>query len=143
MSGPFPSIGTISGIIDYGNSLDISHSKLHFKGFAPSNGRQIIINYTSVLDKYFDLITKNLTVYTMTDLDFQKYKFQPKLLSYDMYGTTELWSAILKVNNLFSASQFTQQTINIFNSQIFEILNEILILEAPEIKKNNSEIYKK
>jgi hypothetical protein len=131
---------TIQDLIDYGKSLDISHDKLHFKAkIENTDGSVTIINYTSILDKYMDYLLPVTKVVTLNDQEYAKYKFQPKLLSFEMYGTTELWSLILRINNLTSAAQFTLKTLKLFTTDVFEILNEIIILEGDEINKNRTE----
>lgn len=135
---------SIQDIIDYGKKLDISHSKLHIKSnFLDDKGDNIIINYTSILDKYYDLVMKSVITYSMTDDEYIKYVYRPKTLSYDLYNTVELWSAILRINNLFSAAQFNKQVVKVFSTDIFEIINEILILEEKAIKENNKAVYGK
>lgn len=131
---------TIQDLVTYGYQLPISHGKLHYKKSFTENNDILIINFNSILDKYWDYLQKIVVPKTLNDVDYNKYKFQPKRLSFEIYGTTELWSAILRINQLTSASQFTKQTINLFTMDIFEVLNEILILENTHIKENNKEI---
>ena len=132
---------TITELIDYSKSLNISHSKIHIKSkFSDSSGNSIIMNYESLLNKYRDYLNKIIVTRTLTDAEYAKYKFQPKLMSYELYGTTELWSSLLSINNLTSASQFTMQKLKLFTYDIFDVINEILILEDDEIKSNNAEI---
>lgn len=137
------STSTITEIISFGESLDFSHAKLHLKAkfTADSDSHTVILNYESLLDKYTDLINKHVTSVTLSDADYAKYKYQPKLLCYDTYGTTELWSSILRINNIMSASQFTLQTLKMFTSDIFDVINEIFILEEDTIRDNNAEVY--
>lgn len=132
---------TISELVDYSKSLNISHSKIHIKGkFVDNNGNSIIMNYESLLNKYRDFLGKIIITRTLTDAEYAKYKFQPKLMSFELYGTTELWSSILSINNLTSASEFTMQKLKLFTYDIFDVINEILILEDDEIKANNAEV---
>jgi hypothetical protein len=131
---------TISDLIEYGKSLDISHDKLHFKAkIENSDGSITIINYMSLLDRYMEYLNPVIKTVTLSDAEFSKYKFQPKTLSFEMYGTTELWSLILRINNLTSAAQFTLKTLKLPTTDIFEVLNEIIILEMDEVKKNRTE----
>lgn len=137
-------MATIESLIEAGKALDISHDKLHSKAFFIDNNKnRIITNYTSLLDKYSDHIAKFIVTVELTDLEFEKYRFQPKLLCYDYYGTTELWSHILRINNLTSVTQFTKQKIKMFTEDIFDIINEIFILEEDTITKNRLEAYGK
>ena len=71
-------------------------------------------------------------------LNYEKYKFKPKSLSMDLYGTTELWSAILRINDIISISEFSLKKIRLFTTDILSVLNEVLILEEGNIKENKS-----
>jgi len=134
------SCNTIDQLIEYGKKLDISHDKLHIKqSIKDPNGNIIIINYSSLIDKYYYFLEKIIKTVTLSDAEYQTYKFQPKMLSYKMYGTTELWSAILRINNLTSASEFKLKTLKLFTLDIFDMLNEILILEEDALKQNRME----
>lgn len=132
---------TITELVDYSKSIAISHSKMHIKSkISDSSGNNIIMNYESLLNKYRDYLQKIIITRTLTDIEYAKYKFQPKLMSFELYGTTELWSSILSINNLTSASEFTLQKVKLFTYDIFDVINEILILEDDEIKANNAEV---
>lgn len=131
---------TIEEIIKYGNSLPISHDKIHLKSsLIDGTGKQIIVNYSSFINKYIDFLQSIIVEINLSDEEFEKYKFQPKLLSFELYGTTELWSSILTLNNLSSATEFTKKKVKLFTKDIFRFLNEILILEDENIKENKKE----
>lgn len=133
---------TIQRLVDYGNGLDISHGKLHTKAtFTDSSGDKIIINYMSILDKYRDLINLHTTRVNFTEAEQMKYRYQPKRLSMDLYQTPELWSSILQINNIISTAEFTPKSLLVFTPDIFDVLNEILILEDTYIKENNAQVY--
>jgi len=74
-----------------------------------------------------------------TDNDFRKYKFQPKKLSLILYQTTELWSLLLKLNNMSSILEFTKKDILVPPANvIFNLLNEVIILEKKQITANKA-----
>ena len=128
----------ISDFKEYSTSLDISHSKLHLKTrLSFSSDYNFIINGSSITNKYYPKILAVCYDRTFNDLEFLQYKFQPKKYCYDEYGTTELWSLLLKINNMTSAMEFTKKTIKVFDGdRLIEILNDILILEANNITLN-------
>lgn len=43
-----------------------------------------------------------------------KYFYRPKSISYQIYGTTELWLALLRLNNMASSSDFNKPLIYIY-----------------------------
>jgi len=136
-------ISNLQDLIEYGKNLNISHGKLHYQSTFDTSDSTIILNHISILDKYNDYLKKIIVNVTLTDDEYFKYRFQPKRLSYDIYGTTELWSLILKINNMVSAIQFTELKIKLFTQDIFDVINEILILEDSEIKANRQFVHQK
>ena len=40
--------------------------------------------------------------------------YKPKMLSYELYGTTELWLAILRANNMKNISEFHYPIIKVY-----------------------------
>jgi len=131
---------SIDDIIEYGKGLSISHDKLHLKGkITDPEGNSIIVNYSSLVDKYMNSLKPYIVDVTLNEEEYLKYRYQPKALSLDLYNTTELWSLILKINNISSISEFNLKTLKLFTKDIFRILNEILILEDDNIKTNKNE----
>ncbi len=133
----------ISDFKKYSESLDISHANMHLKSKIKSedNKKELIVNTTSFYNKYYWPIYNISFIRTFTDSEYLKYKLQPKLYCYEEFGTTELWSLILKVNNMTSTTQFNIKKIRTFNKEeIFKILNEIRILEQKNIDDNAMEI---
>lgn len=54
----------------------------------------------------------------------ERFFYQPKTLSLELYGTTELWLALLRVNNMRNITQFHLPTIKIYNpTDVKELIN--------------------
>lgn len=136
MSYDITRASSIQDLIEIGYRMPISHGKLHFHTASIENNDKIIINYQSIVDRYADYLNKIIVDYTFTDEEYLKYRFQPKLLSQDMYNTIELWSLILRINNIVSVIGFDKQKIKLFTEDIFDVLNEILIMESDDIRDN-------
>ena len=130
----------MSDLEKYGKGLDISHSKLFLKSKIDTPKGKIIVNTIALTTKYLDVLKKSCILTTLSDSDYLYYKWQPKLYCYNVFGTTELWSLLLRVNNLISASEFTLQTFLTFSSKTIPIINEMLILEESNILNNQYEI---
>lgn len=139
----FESCDSISSIIEYGKSLDISHSKLYLKSkIQKPNGNKIIFNSISFGSKYLPLILKHCSDTTLSESDHVKYRYKPKFYCYDHYGTVELWSLLLKVNSMVSTTEFNKRTIKTFGPKIMDVINEILIIESDNINKNINNLRK-
>lgn len=94
-------------------------------------------------EKYRGLILNNCVKVKIPEKSFLKYRYKPKLLSYDLYGTIDLWHLLLWVNNMYSVTQFNQQSIYIFNPNNISILIRIISNETEallENKKNTPKI---
>lgn len=129
---------------DYEYNKDITHSKLHHKSIlAVEKNRHIIMNTISIPNKYIFFIQDATHVIELDDRDYDNYRFQPKKFCLDKWGDVELWSLLLKVNNMLSVTDFDSRRIRIFNPDIFEILNEMLILEQDAIDRNEDRISKR
>ena len=140
MTNGINSYTTISSLSEYEDRLNLSHNKLFLKSLIKSEDNNLIINSTSLANKYYDYILKSVVTVTLKNNEYMKYRYQPKLFCNDMYGTTELWSLLLKVNNFNSVSEFNTKKIKAFDTNIFKILNEILINENDNINENNENI---
>lgn len=131
---------TVSSFKSYEKNIEISYAKTFLKSVVKSDDDNLIVNYTSLPNKYYDYIKAIVKQIELSDDELIQYRYNPKLYCYRYYGTTELWSLLLKVNNMTSAIDFTKKKINVFTEEIFSILNEIFILEKENIVKNNSYI---
>ena len=134
------SVTKLSEFGSYAKSLDISHGKLHLKSKLNISENSIIVNSTSLGNKYWDFILKTTYKTTLTDREFIEYRYQPKKYCYHMFGTTELWSLLLKVNNMTSISEFNTKKFLTFHESIFTVLNEIIILEDDAIAENTASL---
>ena len=97
-----------------------------------NSGRIIEIPFRSLTNKYRNFLSEIITATYIDGTDIAKYKFNPKMLSYDLYGTTEYWNDILILNNCVSITQFQPSGyVKVYNSRLLkEYLNEIMILEG-------------
>lgn len=112
---------------------EISYRTLHSVGniLDASTKNNIIIPYISILSKYRHFLKKYTINVRMDDVLCRKYVYNPKLLSYDIYGTTELWAELLRINNCSSTIEFKFRKVKIYDpTKLKDIINEIMILEG-------------
>lgn len=76
----------------------------------------------------------------LTDEDVEKYKYKPKLMSADLYGTTEYYYIILMLNNMYDQKSFVNiKNLNLLGKkQLQECISEIYSSESANIEKYNS-----
>lgn len=66
----------------------------------------------NVISDYVDDIRKDYcSNVSLSDSEFIKYKYKPKLLAYDIYNNAELGTLILIINDMYSVRQFSKKKI--------------------------------
>lgn len=77
----------------------------------------------------------------LTNDEFDKYKYKPRLLSIDLYGTTELFFVILAVNGMASEKEFSKQTIKLIPvSTLKDMMQQVYANEKQHIRSYNSRL---
>lgn len=113
---------------------EISYKTLHPEAILQDrhSGRNLLIPFSSLTNKYKDFLATIITSTDLDEKDARKYLYNPKLLSYDIYETTEFWNDLLIINNCYSIFEFApRKNFRYYDpSQLKEVLNEILILEG-------------
>jgi hypothetical protein len=96
---------------------------------------------TNLLYDYIKELKSISQLVTMTDLEYIKYIYKPKLLANDVSGSSELYFVILALNNMCNIKEFTLRKIYLLSkSNMNEILNYIYNAEKDFIQKNRSKI---
>ena len=134
---------TISDYTKAYKEESVTFASLHLKEVdIKINGEKIILLSDSILDKYTDVLNEYLVTKTLTDSEYNKYQYNPKLLSYALYGTVELWFLILYANQLCSVTQFHINPVKVYSSGVIKVIQSILNLEKPVIDANEEEVKK-
>ena len=79
-------------------------------------------------------------VVKLSDKELARFKYNPKALSYYLYGTTELWFLILRLNEMYSISEFSNDTIKLYSNTILRKISEILNAEEDRRNVNEDEV---
>lgn len=130
---------TIPDTIEAAKNAPITHDKLYLSAICDSSIDKslVIFNMNSMISKYLEEVKKNhIQKVALTQEEAARYRFNPKLLCYDMYNTPELWSSLLLINNIISQADFTLTTLYVFKPSIIEFIEEILVLEENNINEN-------
>lgn len=123
---------TITEQIEQAKEYEISYRVLHPSATLHDNdsNRDIIFPFSSILNKYKDFLFKIIIEMNLSEEDILKYEYKPKLLSEELYGTTELWDTILILNGFVSVSEFKPKKIKVYDPNRFKsFINEIMFLE--------------
>lgn len=134
---------TVEDFIELGKDLD----DLQYSKFAilsnPVSGVPNPIWYPehNVIYDYEEEFKKLSLDVIMTDEEFLKYRFKPKLLAYDLYGSTELYFVILYTNGMYSIKDFNRKDIKLLKkSDMIGILEAIYNAERNYISTNRANI---
>lgn len=92
-----------------------------------------------VLNDYFDEI-KALTVdIELSDVEYLKYRYRPKLLAFDLYANTELGFLILMINDIFSIRDFNLRKLKLIpKTSLSTLLTNIKSAESKFIENYNT-----
>ena len=119
--------------IENAKSLEISYRTLHEQAILKDkiSGRNIQIPFSSFTNKYKDFLNTIIVEVSLTDEERAKYRYKPKMVSYDLYNTTEFWNDLLIINNFFSLSEFQhRETMKVYDpNKLKDYINEIMIIE--------------
>ena len=135
---------TIQSIIEDGKELKMTIKDLSLKEvITNSSGEMFVVNMFNLYEKYYELLLEHTVIVTLSDLDYKKYRFKPKLLSKDLYGTTELHYMLLRLNYVYSVINFDFTEIRVFTADIKQLLNEIMVMESEDYIDNEVAVLKK
>jgi hypothetical protein len=123
--------------VNAGENVEISHGNMQFK----AKVENAIVPYQSFICKYHHVLNDYIVERELTEDEYMRYYQRPKLLSYDLYGTPELWSWLMYINNCKSVANFTYSHLKVFTSNIGTAITEILTMTGDDLKTNKSEVY--
>lgn len=140
MNGTATENESISDYIEDYRNLEISFETMHLKELNQMDDQTLILINDSVLSKYKTDFDEILISKTLTPSEENRYYCNPWLLSYDLYGSVEYWHLLLEANNMYSITEFTRSTINVYDSTLPDVVSAILALEEETINTNMDEI---
>ena len=135
---------TIPDEVEKGNDIDVSHGNMQFKTrFSDfDEKRHIVVSHQSLICKFYRVLGDYITTKPLEEAEERRYYQKPKLLSMDEYGTPELWSWILYINNCKTISNFTPtKEVRIFTQDIDRAINEILTIYHDDLVDNRNKAY--
>lgn len=102
-------------------------------------------NTYNIISDYIDEIIDNYCVdIELTSDQLAKYKYRPKLLCYDIYGSQELYYLILIINDICSIKDFNKKKLKMPSRQNMKIIcNHIINANIYDIKEYNNKNIKK
>lgn len=94
----------------------------------------------NLLSKYTSELDKHKVSVDLTEREQHFYAYNPRLLSYDLYGAPEFWYLILYANEIYSAADFCPTRCRFYKMSVIDTLNTIRQLEIPRKDANEQEM---
>lgn len=132
---------TVEDFIEMGASDEMTYK--NFSVLVNFIGKGSVVEYTqdNVIYDYMDELLEKSVVLELSDNDFVKYRYKPKLLSYDIYGTTELYFVIMALNGMCNIKDFNKRKLKLlYKSDLISMLNEIYSAESDYLLYNRKHI---
>ena len=145
IAGNSENIYTLSDFIREYSVEDLRVDAFHLKEVFFQNGmkHKIVVNGDNIADKYSAELEENKKIVEFTTKEYYKYRYNPKLLSYDVYGSTELWFFILMANEIYTITEFDLRKVKMFDAAIISKLNRMLELDKEFLDINSMEVMEK
>ena len=122
VKGKYPDITDINRYIDDGKEAVISLKNI-FNTLRVENSSKdntFIIPWNDFFLRYRNELKDIEQWHTIAESHFYK----PKLVSLELYGTTELWISLLRANNMKNITEFHFPIIKIYNAvDLMELIN--------------------
>ncbi len=94
----------------------------------------------NLISEYLPILLRACTNYSFTAREYRKYKYCPDLLSYDLYGTTQLDFLLMMLNDMVDPKEFTMKIIKLPDVRILRTaLSDILSVNSGFIEQNRSD----
>ena len=112
-------------------NMQISYRVLHSTiDIIYDENTKIKIPLASITNKYRDFLNSIVVSFNLNEKEQERYMYNPKLLSEDLYQTTEMWNDILLLNQCVSISDFKPTVVKFYDPDRFKgLLNELMMLE--------------
>lgn len=126
---------TIEEFIEAGKGVTLTYQNLSLKN---SIGESIKFPFKNVFDDYLPDIINTAVIGTvlLNETEYIKYKYRPKILAYDVYGTTDLDFVILAINKIATPKDFVHKKIKMIKKNyINELMSAIYNAEKGLIDK--------
>ena len=127
-----PNMTYLNNYINDGQTAPISLKKIYDTILVTDvNDRSNIyrIPFADIFLKYKEQFADAIQNYGLSDF----YFYKPKLLSYELYGTTELWIALLRVNGMRNISEFNKSIIKVYTPDQLQDLIQIFFKREGKI----------
>ena len=95
---------------------DPNYNKFSYKtNLKLEDGTNAVFPLYNVIWDYQEDMIKDAYTTRLTDNEFQRYKYKPKLLAADLYGNPEVYYIILILNDMMEEGEFDSRIIKLLS----------------------------
>lgn len=118
---------TINEFISLGKTSTDSTSYRDISYFETRDNIEFVVK--NLLDDYLYELKQLAIQIQLTDKEIETYRFNPKLLSYKLYGSTKIYYVLLKINDMCNIHEFSLSN------------KKLLLLTPKDMSSSLSSIY--
>lgn len=134
---------TIPQFIEEANNKSIRFPNYYYQKIVSEDDFHVILNLQSIMDRYVQYIRQFIVDIELTQEEIRKYRFNPKRLSYNLYGTTAYWWSILFANQIHSIAEFDfekDNIIKVFAQDGITAFGNVISVDKTFINENATEV---
>ena len=136
---------TINQFIQTEQNKSVKYPNYYYQKVISEDDLHIIMNYQSIMDRYVQYIRDYITEIELSQEEMRKYRYNPKRLSFNLYGTTSYWWSIIFANQIHSLTEFDfsrDNVIKVFTREGISAFSAVLSVDKTFISENQSEVSK-
>lgn len=136
---------TIEQFIQTEQNKSVKYPNYYYQKVISEDDLHVIMNYQSIMDRYVQYIRDYITEIELSQEEMRKYRYNPKRLSFNLYGTTSYWWSIIFANQIHSLTEFDfsrDNIIKVFTREGISAFSTVLSVDKTFISENQSEVSK-
>lgn len=136
---------TIDQFIQTEQNKSAKYPNYYYQKVISEDDLHVIMNYQSIMDRYVQYIRDYITEIELSQEEMRKYRYNPKRLSFNLYGTTSYWWSIIFANQIHSLTEFDfsrDNVIKVFTREGISAFSTVLSVDKTFISENQSEVSK-
>lgn len=130
---------TVEDFILAGHGVSITYDRYSYKELL-SNGTEIPI--LNVINDYMRDFKDHAVTVQLTDEEYRKWRYRPKLMCYDIYGNQEIYWVIMLLNGMIDVKDFnleTRKLLLIPTREMASLMSAVYNAEYKYIEDYNSQ----
>lgn len=136
---------TINQFIQTEQNKSVKYPNYYYQKVISEDDLHVIMNYQSIMDRYVQYVRDYITEIELSQEEMRKYRYNPKRLSFNLYGTTSYWWSIIFANQIHSLTEFDfsrDNVIKVFTREGISAFSTVLSVDKTFISENQSEVSK-